>query len=603
MDTLKKIFLLLDNNERKHASLLIIMITIMALLDMIGVASILPFMAVLTNPGIIETNIFLKTLYEKSIVIGVKDDQHFLFVLGIILFVLLTLSLIFKAMTNYLLIRFVYMREYSIGKRLIEGYLFQHYSWFLNRNSAEIGKTILSEVQQVIGNGIRPLFEIIAKSMIAIALIILLLIVDPKLTLIVGFSLGGSLGLIFYFIRGYLNKIGNERLTNNFTRFKSVNEAFTATKEIKVGNLELNFIEIFSRSARNFAKTQASSEIIGLLPRFILEAIAFGGILLMILFMMKQSGSFNNMLPILSVYIFAGYRLMPAFQQIYGSSTALSFATPSVNKLYDEINNLKKINFPQDEKKISFSKSINLNNICYNYPDTSRTALKDINLNIPINSSVGLVGATGSGKTTTIDIILGLHEPQKGSLKVDGKIITKHNIKLWQSLIGYVPQNIFLSDDTIASNIAFGIDPKNINLSIVEKVSKIANLHEFIIDELPKKYQTIIGERGIRLSGGQKQRIGIARALYRDPKVLILDEATNALDSHTEKAVMDAVNNLGNKITIILITHRLSTVKNFDKIFLLDKGQLKYEGKYEDLILTYDELIDSSKNIHSSIIK
>jgi ABC-type bacteriocin/lantibiotic exporter with double-glycine peptidase domain len=603
MDTLKKIFLLLNNDERKHASLLIIMITIMALLDMIGVASILPFVAVLTNPGIIETNIFLKTLYEKSILIGVKDDQNFLFVLGIIVFILLTFSLIFKAITNYLQVRFVYMREYSIGKRLVEGYLFQPYSWFLSRNSAELGKTILSEVQQVIGNGIKPLFEIIAKSMIAIALIILLLIVDPKLTLIVGFSLGGSLGLTFYFIRSYLNKIGNERLTNNLTRFKSVSEAFGATKEIKVGNLELNFIEIFTRSARNFAKTQASSEIIGLIPRFILEAIAFGGILLIILFTMKQSGSFNNMLPILSLYIFAGYRLMPALQQIYGSSTSLAFVTPSVNKLYAEIQNLKKIDFHQDQKKISFSKSIDLNNICFNYPDTSRTALKDINFNIPINSSVGLVGATGSGKTTTIDIILGLLEPQKGSLKVDGKIITKHNIRLWQSLIGYVPQNIYLSDDTIASNIAFGIDPKNINLSIVEKVSKIANLHEFIIDELPKKYQTIIGERGVRLSGGQRQRIGIARALYHSPKVLILDEATNALDNQTEKAVMDAVNNLGNNITLILITHRLSTVKNFDKIFLLDKGQLKYQGKYEELILTYNELIDSSKNIQSNIIK
>lgn len=603
MNTCKKIFYLLNKDERKHAWLLLIMVIIMALLDMIGVASILPFVSVLTNPIIIETNIILKTLFEKSVILGVKDEKQFLLILGIIVFVLLTISLIFKALTTYLQIRFIRMREYSISKRLVEGYLFQPYSWFLSRNSSDLGKNILSEVQQVITSGIKPLFEIISKSMVAIALIVLLILVDLKLTLIVGFSLGASLGLTFYLVRSYLNRIGNERLASNLIRYKSVNEAFGATKEIKASNLEQAFIETFSGSAQNFAKTQALSEIIGQLPRFILEIIAFGGILLIILFKMKQSVEFTNMLPIISLYVFAGYRLMPALQQIYGSCTLLAFIGPSVNKLYNEMQSFNKINYTEQKNYFSFNKEINLKKVNYNYPDTSRTALKDINLNIPINSKVGIVGATGSGKTTTVDIILGLLEPHKGNLEVDGKIITKHNVRLWQRLVGYVPQNIYLLDDTIASNIAFGVDQKDIDLTIVEKVSKIANLHEFIVDELPKKYQTIIGERGVRLSGGQRQRIGIARALYHNPKVIILDEATNALDNQTEKAVMDAVNNLGNDINIILITHRLSTVKNFDRIFLLDKGQLKYQGKYEELILTYDELIDSSKNNQKTNIK
>ena len=212
---------------------------------------------------------------------------------------------------------------------------------------------------------------------------------------------------------------------------------------------------------------------------------------------------------------------------------------------------------------------------------------------IPAKSSIGLIGATGSGKTTTVDIILGLLEPQKGTLEVDGKVISKQNVKSWLRSIGYVPQNIFLSDDTVAANIAFGKDPEDINQNLIENAAKIANLHNFVIDELPKKYQTKIGERGVRLSGGQRQRIGIARALYNKPKVLILDEATSALDDQTERAVMDAVNNLRRNLTIIQIAHRLNTVKNCDIIFKLHRGQLIGKG-------SYDEIINKNENFSSS---
>ena len=230
-----------------------------------------------------------------------------------------------------------------------------------------------------------------------------------------------------------------------------------------------------------------------------------------------------------------------------------------------------------------------MNNIHYNYPNASKTALKNINLNIPAYSTIGLVGATGSGKTTTVDIILGLLQSQKGTLEVDGKIINNNNRRAWQHSIGYVPQQIFLVDNTVASNIAFGKDINEINQEAVEHAAKIANLHEFIINELPLKYETFIGERGVRLSGGQRQRIGIARALYNRPQVLILDEATSALDNLTEKVVMEAVHNSENKITKILIAHRLSTVKKCDKIFLFDKGELKSEGTFEELIKINDD--------------
>ena len=584
MQTIKKILFILSYRERRNAGLLFIMILIMALLDMIGVASILPFMAVLTNPDIVQTNIILGKMFQASSVFKVENNQQFLYFLGVLVFVLLVASLVFKALTTYLQIRFVQMREYSIGKRLVEGYLHQPYNWFLSRHSADLGKTILSEVSQVIGNGMNPLMEVIAKGMVSIALIVLLIVADPKLALIVGFSIGGAFGLIFYFTRSFLDRIGKERLKSNQLRFTAVSEAFGAAKEVKVGGIEQIYIKRFSDSAKSVAQTAASAAIIRQLPRFILEIIAFGGIMLMILYLMSQTGSFNNALPIISLYVFAGYRLMPALQQTYSALSQLTFAGASLNALSDEIKNIKPYKSNQAQGALSLNKEITLKNIHYNYPNSSRTALKDINLTIPAKSTVGLVGSTGCGKTTTVDIILGLLQAQKGTLEVDGQIISKQNTRAWQRSIGYVPQQIYLSDDTVAANIAFGVDTKDINLKAVERASKIANLHEFVINELPKNYQTTIGERGVRLSGGQRQRIGIARALYHEPQILILDEATSALDNETEKVVMDAVNNIGNDITIILIAHRLNTVKNCDIIFKLEKGKVIDQGTFDKLI-------------------
>ena len=583
MQTFKKLLFLLSPDERKNAGFLLIMIMMMALLDVIGVASILPFMAVLTNPSIIETNLILNTMFQFSKIFGIENSQQFIFTLGILVFLLLVFSLTFKALTTYIQMRFVLMREYSIGRRLIKGYLHQPYSWFLSRHSADLGKTILSEVGEVIGLGLGQMMDLIAKGVVVMALITLLIIVDPKLAIIVGSSLAGIYFFIFYFIREYLRRIGNKRLDNNQLRFTAVSEAFSAAKEVKVGGLEQTYIKSFSDSAKIFAQSQASSQVVSQLPRYILEAIAFGGILLITLYIMALKGSFNSALPVISLYVFAGYRLMPALQQIYSSFTRLAFVGPSLDKLTSDIKNLKPFNEKQDKGVLSLNKAITLKNIHYEYPNASRTALKNINLSILAKSTVGIIGATGSGKTTTVDIILGLLEPQKGTLEVDGKVITQHNSRSWQRSIGYVPQHIYLSDDTIAANIAFGVEPHDIDLVAVEKAAKIANLHNFLIDELPEQYQTTIGERGVRLSGGQRQRIGIARALYYNPNILILDEATSALDSQTEKAVMDAVNNLRKDITIIIIAHRLATIKKCDKIFLLEKGHIKNEGTFEEL--------------------
>ena len=584
MQIFKKLLFLLSPHERKRASLLLIMIIIMAFLDMLGVASILPFMAVLVSPDLIETNFLLNTMFQISKMFGVENNQQFLFVLGILIFVLLIISLIFKALTTFAQVRFVQMREYSIGKRLVEGYLYQPYSWFLNRNSADLGKTILSEAQQVIGSGMYPLMNLISQGIISIALIVLLILINPKLIFLIFILFVTAYGLIYKFYQKLLNRIGKQRLINNELRFLAISESFGAAKEVKIGGLEQTYIKRFSNAAYTFAQNQASASVIGLLPRYVIEALAFGGIILMVLFLMSQTGHFNNVIPVISLYVYAGYRLMPAFQQIYNSFTSLAVVGPSLDKLHDDIKNLKPFNLNQNQDILSLKTAITLKNIYYNFPNTSKFVLKNISLTIPAKSKVGIVGTTGSGKTTIVDIILGLLEAQKGILKVDNEVITQKNSRAWRKCVGYVPQHIYLSDNTIAANIAFGIEPKYINKKQVIKASKIANLHDFVINELPKKYQTIIGERGVRLSGGQRQRIGIARALYHNPKVLVLDEATSALDNRTEKYVMDALNNLDKDMTVILIAHRINTLRFCDIIFKINKGRLVGEESFNQLI-------------------
>ena len=585
METLKKLLLLLTPIERRRAFLLLIMIIVMALIDTLGIASILPFMAVLTNPNIIDTNLILSNIFEASSGFGIYNHQDFIFALGIFVFLILLISLIFKTLTIYAQVRFVEMREYSIGKRLVEGYLHQPYSWFLSRHSADLGKTILSEVSSVISRGMKPCMELIANSIVAFAIIVLLIVFDPIIAFIVASILVASYGVIFYVVRNYLYLNGVKRLKNNQLRFTAISEAFGAIKELKVGGLEKNYVRNFSNFAKIFARTQASSETISHIPRYILEAIAFGGVLLIILYITSKTGSFNNAIPMLSLYVFAGYRLMPSLQKIYSCVSLLTFVKPSLDKLYEEIKNIDKcINKQHEVTDLSFDKKIVFNNIDYNYPNSSIASLKNINLTIKAKSKIALIGTTGSGKTTAVDIILGLLEPQNGTLEVDGKILSRNNLRSWQKLIGYVPQHIYLSDDTVEANIAFGVENKDINQDLIKKSSKIANLHNFVMDELPKQYKTIIGERGVRLSGGQKQRIGIARALYHNPKLLILDEATSALDNKTEKLVMDAINNFSKHITIVLIAHRLNTVKDCDTIFKLEKGQIVAKGNYEEII-------------------
>lgn len=590
METINKLLDLLSPAERKRIAALMVMMLVMALLDMLGVASILPFFAVLANPRLVETNSILSWAYQFSANLGVASVKQFLFLLGFFVFVLLVFSLTIKALTSYAQIRFALMREYSLGKRLVEGYLHQPYSWYLNRNSANLGKNILSEVSGVINSSLVPVMTLLAQIAVVIALIGLLLVVDPLLALSVGLVLGISYGGILALMSNWLNSLGQARIRANQERYVVLSEAFGAAKEVKAGGLEAIFIERFAKHAEKYAKCQATVQVAAQMPRFALEAIAFGGMLLVILYLMAQSDNFANALPIISLYAFAGYRLMPALQQIYGALTQLNYARPALQALHNEFIGLNTVE-PNSQVVVPLplNKGIALNDIFYRYPKANAAALNGINLSIPARSTVGLVGATGSGKTTTIDLILGLLEPQTGTLCIDGQVVDASNRRQWQKSIGYVPQHIYLADDTVLANIAFGLPPEMVDMKAVVHAAKIANLHDFVEKNLPQGYATKVGERGVRLSGGQRQRIGIARALYHKPNVLVLDEATSALDNLTEHAVMEAINNLSSNITIILIAHRLSTVKNCDVIFLMDGGKLISQGTFEELTKVNDQ--------------
>jgi len=580
--TVKMLYHILTPSERRKALIISVMVLGMAFFDMIGVASILPFITIAGNPEMIHSNPYLSKLYEYF---NFRSDFQFIFYSGIVVFFLLIFSLLFKLFTTYSQLRFTLTREYTIGLRLIQGYLHQPYEWFLNRNSADLGKNILGEVNYVVNEALNPLLLLFSQGMVIVTLLTLLIIVDPFLAISLFLVLGVSYLGIYLYIRKKIDTIGKSRGRVNKIRFTSVSEAFWAVKDIKIGGYEKTYVNRFSKPARQYAHFQSTARVIEQTPKYILEGIIFGGLIVVLLYYLNDSGSLEKVLPVLTLYAFATYKLMPSVQQAYTSFTKLRYSKSGLSALYKEIMQLDiDGKQPKSMVEIPFNKQITLNELLYRYPKSERNTLNGLTLTIPYCNSIGLVGSSGSGKTTTVDVILGLLNPQEGSLQVDGLTIDGNTRSSWQKMIGYVPQQIYLSDSSIINNIAFGLEDPQIDMDAVERAARIAHLHDFIVNELPDGYQTQVGERGVRLSGGQRQRIGIARALYHNPKLLILDEATSALDTITEQSVMEAVYELSAQITIIIIAHRLSTVKHCDCIYLIDKGDVVANGTYDELI-------------------
>jgi len=587
-DTARKFLSLLSPHERLRGYVLLLMVVVMALLDMVGVASILPFMKILADPDAAVSNRHLNFIYSWM---GFQSTQTFAITIGASVFILLSVATVFKALTTYTLARFAQMLDYGIARRLVAGYLRQPYDWFLNKHSADIGKTILSEVSQVTNGIVLPSMQIIASSAVSIAIISLIVFVNPLVSITIILGLGAIYTLIYMSFRRFLARIGEERVAANVLRYKLISEIFSGIKDIKISGLEDVSRSRYDSPAYRYARHQSASQIAAQLPRHALEIVALGGMLLLSLSVMGTPGKVSTGLPLIALYGLAGFRLLPAFQQIYANLTRIRFSGPALNRLCEEMAEL-----PADETSgnglrvpvapLPLRSALRFDCVTYGYPMGDAPVLDRLSLEIPVQNVVGLVGATGGGKTTAVDVMLGLLIPQSGRVLVDEVPLSDENRRRWRRAVGYVPQQVFLSDDTVAANIAFGELKDDVDMAAVERAARIANLHEFVVESLPQGYQTRIGERGVRLSGGQRQRIGIARALYRDPEVLFLDEATSALDNVTEHAVMDAIHNLGRKKTIVLIAHRLTTVRDCDVIFVLDHGQLVGQGTYEELLAT-----------------
>ena len=588
MGIYRKLYDILDARERWLTLLVFILLLTVALVETAGVASIMPFMAVLSNPEVVETNRYLAKIYQM---LAFESKENFLFFLGLGFLVITVGSLALRAFAFWAIYRFAQLRNYALAYRLLRGYLYRPYEWFLSQHSGVLGASVLEEASKGVNGVLFPALLLISHSLVVIFLLALMMMVDSLLAISIALVLGISYLSLFVMVRRYLRRVGQERHKANQQRFKVAQEAFGGIKDVKVAGLEEVFLERFRVPSLQMARREVAAKLVSELPSYAMQAVVFGGIIIVLLYFLSSRGGLQEALVVFSFYAFAGYRLMPALQAIYSNFSEMRFHAVVLDSIYQDLR-LTYLNSTMPENKdgpgelesLGLREALQFKNISYRYPSAQRQALTKVSLKIPAYTTVGLVGPTGSGKTTLVDLILCLLQPEEGELFVDGLPITLSLYRSWQRSIGYVPQRIYLSDDTVSRNIAFGVPPDRIDQEGVERAAKVANLHDFVAAELPDGYNPLVGERGVRLSGGQRQRIGIARALYRDPDLLILDEATSALDNLTEQAVMDAVHNLGNKKTIIIIAHRLSTVRECNQIFYLEQGQVSAVGTYDDLL-------------------
>ena len=582
--TLRITYELLSPRDRRHACVVVALMVVNACFAFIGVGSMLPFLSVAMDPDAVQRSAMLNWAYVNS---GIATIPDFVMALGIVTLILILLMNVVATLTFWVEIRFIHDFAHSLSLRLMRNYLSRPYEFFLRRNTAELSKNVLSEVQEQIGGTLRSGTTLLSRGLVVVSLTVLLLVIQPLITLAAICALGTLYVPLYSVINRRLERLGKTRMEMNTARYKFNAEAFGGVKSIKTLSREEFFLRQYEAASRVHTDVLKKSEVYPKLPLFLIESLAFGGLMAGFLVLMASGYEVSEVVPVLGFFALAATRLLPGFQVILGSLANFRFNEHLLRKFHHELREVRVEPVTPlsggDQPPLTFKHHIRLDHIGFRYQGADRDVITDLTLEIPKNTSVALVGTTGAGKTTVVDIVLGLLAPQRGRVLVDNTPLRADNVLAWRSKIGYVPQDVFLTDDTIMRNIAFGLDDRQIDRAAVENAAVIAHIHDFIVKESPQGFDTEIGERGVRLSGGQRQRLGIARALYHDPEFLIFDEATSDIDNITEEYITEAIQNLAGKKTLLIVAHRLRTVRRCDRICVFDDGRIVASGTFDEL--------------------
>jgi ATP-binding cassette, subfamily B, bacterial PglK len=596
-------FLYVIGAKRIELLFILLAFLIVSVFDAVGIGLIGPFIGLAANPEVIHKNVRLAKLYEY---LGINNLNQFIGLLGLVI-----ISIFFlKSFSYYLVQKYVYQfcftQQVKLRLRLLKTYLSLPYTFHLSTNSASLIQSIIKESEQFTYAVSLPFFGSIANIFVLIVLILLLV----KTDLVATVSIVGTLLVVFIPFHRFRHKLaqwGKEGVDANTEMLRITNHALGGLKETRVIGCEGYFINRMKTQVDKFAKVATLYHVFQSLPRITIESLLItfvvGFVCLSLLFGQRS----ENLISILGVFGIASVRLLPSASQFLSNMGTLRNFEPTLDKLYLELKELEKpevisyskfygntiINNPLKNSgnlkhlhpcPLPFEEKIVFNKINYHYPQTPEDSLKNISLTINKGESIALIGKSGAGKTTLVDVFLGLLIPQSGDIQVDGLSVYGGNLRSWQNLIGYIPQSIFLMDDTIERNIAFGVLDSYIDPQRLKQAIKLAQLSE-LVEQLPNGIQTLVGEHGVRLSGGQRQRIGIARALYHEREILVLDEATSALDNETENLIGQSIQELSKIKTMIIIAHRLTTVKHCDRIYVMEKGTIVRCGSYQEVVL------------------
>jgi len=567
--------------RRRQFILLLLLMIVTSVAEIISIGSVIPFLGALTSPENFFTNPMAQPLISF---LKIENANQLIAPLTIVF----CLSAVLSGGVRLILLMFTTRLSFATGSDLgIEIYqrtLYQPYKVHVSRNSSEIINGISNKANAIIYSVILPALTLISASIMLLAILITLIYVDPTISFFTILIFGSIYIALSKYTRN--NKIKNSQvIAKQSTQIiKSLQEGLGGIRDVLIDGSQHVYCELFRRANAPLRDAQANNQVISQSPRFIMEALGMVLIAGLAFYLFKQTDGALKAIPVLGVLALGAQKMLPIMQQSYQAWSSIQGSYASLEDTLLLIEQPLPFDFYNKELiQINFNRNIKFDKVNFRYKTGSQNVLQRLTLSIFKGERVGIVGATGSGKSTVIDILMGLLEPSSGTLKVDGKAITKKNVRSWQRRIAHVPQAIFLSDTTIAENIAFGVDREDINFDRVRDAAHKAQLQD-VIDKLPNQYNTLVGERGVRLSGGQRQRIGIARALYKNADILVFDEATSALDNKTEESVMKSIESLGKEITVIMIAHRITTLKKCTKIIELADGKIVNVGSYRDII-------------------